>query len=170
MTALPSQEDLLALLRFEPETGKLFWRERGIASVDRRIAGQEALTKCCPRGYRGGKLLYRSVLAHRVIFKMMTGEEPLEIDHIDGNPSNNRWSNLRAADRHENGRNRSRSRNNRSGVTGVSPCGDRWYASIKVNGRSLNLGTFDRLADAASVRKAAEARYGFHRNHGRAAA
>ena len=79
----------------------------------------------------------------------MTGKHPEhEIDHAGGDPSNNRWVNLREATRGQNSQNRSRHRNNTSGYPGVTLCRSpalrtpRWEASVSVNGKRLNLGCF----------------------------
>ena len=118
--ALPTQAELKKLLRYEPGTGRLFWKARskgmfGVSDSSRsaehacnqwnsRFADKEALTKVNV-GYRCGRLGYQYVLAHRVIWKLMTGEEPKEIDHIDGNRSNNKWQNLRSVTASDNRRN-----------------------------------------------------------------
>ncbi len=60
-------------------------------------------------------------LVHRVIWKMLNGEisSDLEIDHVDGNPFNNKISNLRLVDASTNQRNRSKNANNITGEHGV---------------------------------------------------
>jgi hypothetical protein len=66
-------------------------------------------------------------------------------------------------------RNRKLNANNRSGVSGVcwAEGTQKWQAQIKVDGRMIYLGQFDELADAATARRTAEQKYGFHENHGR---
>jgi hypothetical protein len=56
----------------------------------------------CSRGYRQVAVLGRKHLVHRIIYFMLTAEEPPCVDHIDGNPSNNSENNLRAATKSEN--------------------------------------------------------------------
>jgi hypothetical protein len=60
-------------------------------------------------------------LVHRIIWVLEKGYCPidLEIDHIDGNPFNNRIENLRLATSKQNQRNRSKNINNKTGVHGV---------------------------------------------------
>lgn len=66
--------------------------------------------------FKGGKLL-----AHRVIWVLVHGsiDPTLDIDHIDGNPFNNRIDNLRLVEKKLNQRNRKKMKNNITGVTGV---------------------------------------------------
>ena len=107
-------------------------------------------------------------MAHRVIWKMVHDEEPEEIDHIDGNPSNNRLDNLRAVDRITNLRNMRRSKANTSGVTGVHFRRGYWIASIHDEGRQVELGYFTNKDEAIRARNIAERDLDYHPNHGRA--
>ena len=177
---LPSQSTLLKLLRYEPRTGTLFWRERprSMFASDRiwrawnaRLAGKEAFAAIAAAGYRIGTLGGRGVYAHRVIIKMVLGIDPDEVDHIDGDQSNNRWDNLRPASRMVNCRNTARRSDNKSGVTGVGWArrDRRWVARIHIDQRNISLGYFTTKVAAIHARKVAEIIYGFHPNHGRAA-
>lgn len=181
---LPDQSVLLKLLRYEPDTGKIYWKSRPIefakasgqvsalhrqSVTNSRIAGKEAFTCVNATGYFSGAILGQACLAHRVIWKMMTGEDAAEIDHINGDRKDNRFCNLRSVTRRENTQNRSRSIRNRSGTVGVrqrSQSG-KWIAQIKVRSKSIYLGEFEDINDAIDARKKAERTYGFHPNHGR---
>ena len=82
----------------------------------------------------------KSYLSHRIIWKWMTGEDPpRQIDHIDRNPHNNRWENLRLAVQMENSV-------NRAGwgkyLKGVKKNGKGFAASITLDGKYYYLGTF----------------------------
>lgn len=92
----------------------------------------------------------------------MTGEDPNEVDHIDGNRSNNKWSNLRNGTRSDNLRNIALKRNNTSGHHGVhfSKQRQQWTVTIGV-------GSFDSKEEAIAARKRAEEMLGYHPNHGR---
>ena len=180
---LPSQEYLTSILRYEPETGRLFWRERmpsmfsegrhtaahTCAKWNSAFAGKEAFTAKHPAGYRHTNILGRTVLAHRIIWKMVTGIEPDQIDHIDGIRSNNQWSNLRDVTVLENRRNAAISSRNSSGANGVRwvARGRKWQAFIGSKYDLFCLGTFDNFDDAVAARKAAERKHQFHENHGR---
>lgn len=112
---LPSPEVLRQLLRYEPDTGKLFWLHRAAdlfpsksaaKSWNARFAGAEALATDNGQGYLAGRINGRPLKAHRVVWAISYGEWPIgEIDHINGNPGDNRIANLRAVGRTENTRN-----------------------------------------------------------------
>lgn len=185
--ALPSPEVLRQLLRYEPETGKLFWLPRGpewfsggshggsdatAKGWNARFANQPAFNSECQSGHLMGALFGVFYFAHRVAYRMAHGDGPHGfIDHIDGDPKNNRISNLRDTTRGENNRNAPRTRANTSGVTGVGwyAPGGVWRAEIRAHGERYYLGAFAEKGDAVAARKAAEVRFGFHPNHGRAA-
>lgn len=181
--ALPTPEVLRQLLRYDPETGRLYWRERGIEwfrggiqadehrcqKWNANFAGKEALTAKSKRGYGQGSVLDVQVFAHRAIWAMLYGRWPnTDLDHINGDRSDNRPANLRMASRSENGRNRGIGSNNRSGAIGVVwvPKWKRWRASIKIGGKNVYLGHFHTKEEAIQARKQAEQREGYHPNHG----
>ncbi len=95
---------------------------------------------------------------HRLIYFMHTNEWPEEVDHIDGNPDNNKIENLRACTHKENLRNTGMYAHNTSGVKGVTWQADRkkWYAYINVDGKMKSLGRHDDFETAAKL--ATEAR------------
>lgn len=173
---------LRELLRYEPDTGKLFWLPRDVRwfNTDRehkrwntRYAGKEAFTALHGDGYLRGYVLGQQHFKHRVVWAIETGAWPeQDVDHEDHDRSNNVRSNLSEATRAQNARNRSRASNNKSGVTGVSWYARtaKWSAQIRVaDGKQLHLGYFNDLRDAVAARKTAEREHGYHPNHGAAA-
>lgn len=165
-------EDLRKIIDHDPETGALVWKSRplGPASWNTRYAGTSAMAATSGhQGYRAGFINRTKYYAHRVMWALHYGEWPKTgIDHIDGDRSNNRVSNLRLADCVENGRNASRSTRNTSGRTGVFKVSNtRWTARIGVAGRYIVLGSFCSFAAACEAREKAERSHGFHKNHGR---
>jgi hypothetical protein len=84
----------------------------------------------------------RQYLAHRLAFFYMTGEwPPHQIDHIDRDPANNRWPNLRPATQGQNNVNKVAKRTCDL-PRGVTPNGSGYAARIKKNRVSYHLGTF----------------------------
>lgn len=172
---LPDQSTLNRLLSYDRETGILTWRDRDaefakqrnvslkyIASWNASHAGKRAHTEL-PRGYVGVSILGIHYMAHRVIWKMVYGVEPDHIDHINGDKGDNRLLNLRDVDASENQRNRKMNSNNSTGYVGVQWCRThkKYVARIGVSGKTRTLGRFSQLADAISVRKAAEKELNF---------
>jgi hypothetical protein len=164
---------LRQILRYDPDTGKLFWRHRSsgfflahgtCASWNSKFAGREAFTYTTRHGYKQGAVFNRLYLAHRVIWAIQTGEWPTgEIDHADCNGCNNSWANLRKATRCENISNTRRRADNTSGVKGVNwdAARGKWKARINTERREVSLGRFDSLeAAAAAVREARRAVHG----------
>jgi hypothetical protein len=101
----------------------------------------------------------------------MAGDWPDEqIDHLSHARDDNSWANLREASHQENQRNRSKSCNNTSGITGVvwNKAARKWQARIKLEGEFIYLGTHKDFNAAVLTRKVAEFAYGFHPNHGKA--
>lgn len=135
--ALPSREYLSATFDYDTASGCLRWRVREDvpAKWNGRFAGTVAGSKV------GGRVVViihgRHLKAHRIIWKMVHGDEPNEIDHIDGDPLNNRIGNLRPATREQNMRNvRGRAV---SGVKGVCfhPRSGLWRARVRVGGKEV---------------------------------
>lgn len=166
---------------YDPATGDLRWKirpredfptERGWRIFNSQYGGA-LVTSVHRKGYLRAYAFGRSYLAHRIIAAIMAGSCPphLQVDHINGDVADNRWSNLRLIYGGENQRNMKRAENNTSGVSGVvwDHSRERWQARIQINGKTRYLGRFDNKADAIRARKDAERQFGFHVNHGRAA-
>jgi hypothetical protein len=174
--ALPPIDYLRQRLRHDPGTGKLYWRADAPLvrkNWNTRFGGREAFTAIRNTGYRHGRIDDVCYQAHRVIWALHYGADPVgHLDHIDHDKLNNRIENLRIVNHQENHRNTSRRRNNTSGHMGVSwfAAGNKWSAYIMVDRKKKHLGYFDRLDDAVAARRAAEATFGFHENHGIAGA
>lgn len=133
---------------YNPSNGEFTWR---IATSNKR-PGEIAGNLNRSDGYWRVKYRERAHQQHRVIWLMMTGAWPPElIDHIDGNPLNNRWTNLRCASIAINMQNLTRvHRTSTSGLLGViqSRSRKRWCATINFGGKAHHLGTFDSPQEA----------------------
>jgi len=180
---LPTPTELRQLLRYEPETGKLFWRRRGpeyfasskqasseqlAALWNKKFAGKEAMTAIKSTGYHHGSVRGKMVLAHRAAFAIYHGMWPDQIDHINGERRDNRIENLRSVTASENHKNRAKTRgkNDRIGVYFVEKLG-KWSAQVCSQGKKRTLGVFETEEEAIDARQRAEVRFGFHENHGR---
>ncbi len=178
---LPSFERLHEMLSYDVETGMLTWKERDVSSFEgaempahimakswkSRFAGKQA------GGFGGG---YHRVmidgkhqLSHRVIWKMVKGEDPIFVDHIDGNRLNNRIENLRNVTHAVNMKNKSLYRNNKSGVPGVEyhKRDKVWAVKVGVNGKQVHLGSFKSFEEALAGRICANVLLEYDANHGR---
>jgi hypothetical protein len=152
---LPSTDYLRQRLRYDPNTGKLFWLTLGAMPTQMRATYVEAFTSRGGAGYLQGKIDGRSFIAHRVIWALHYGEWPVgRVIHANGITTDNRIENLRLADV----RDVQRRGKNTSGVVGVSfdKIKGRWRAQIQARGSIHRLGSFPTLKEAANARKAAE--------------
>lgn len=158
-------------LHYDPETGKLFWKDhKGMPNSWRaRWAGKEAFTAIANGYYIGavGAVFLRS---HRVAWAIYYGKWPeQDLDHINGVRTDNRINNLREASNQENRQNASMQKNNTSGVNGVYWCkrDNKWRAHVKVDRKIKHLGYFNTIEEAAKARQEANERYGFTERHGK---
>lgn len=173
---LPCPTKLRLLVRYDPESGKLFWLPRGawaskarknnqtpqcsVRRFNARYAGREAFASLGQHGYLRGPLGGVYLTAHRVAWCVFYGAWPDKlIDHINGVRSDNRICNLRLATACENSRNRVRAPLN--GYYGVVKMtyANRWMARIRHEGREIYLGCFSSQLDAIRARVSAEEKY-----------
>lgn len=184
---LPPVDLLRKLLRYEPETGKLFWRERTpdmfseakysamrvCSSWNQKNAKKEAFTATCRKTgirYKSGAIFGQNYFAHRICWKLFFGNDPVGfIDHINGIAEDNRIKNLRDVTHSENCKNQKLRKINKSGVCGVSwnKGGKSGFWVATISGK--HLGSFSKFEDAVSCRKKAELMLSYHKNHGRIA-
>lgn len=144
------------LFTYDPETGNLVWKElpRSMFKSDRacnarnvRFTGKVAGCEHSNEKGRHAILVNdggKRVGAHRVIWEMHNGAIPagMVIDHINGDPWDNRLPNLRLATIAENSRNGRMRKNNTSGFKGVIWSLGKWRAQIKMNRKLISLGGY----------------------------
>lgn len=167
-------------LSYNPETGAFVWLKRPrehfknlqvFMAWNTKYPGTVAGTtrKCPIRGdYRYVKIENVSYPLHRVAFFMVTGQQPETIDHINGNPMDNRFENLRSTSRYGNSTNKKISKKNTTGVVGVTwnKNANKYQAQIFVSGKNIHLGLFESLDAAKIARIKAQEEHSFHANHG----
>ena len=161
---LPPVEFLQECFRYDPETGALYWRHRPdhhfstalrATQWNSRHSGSPALRTFAVRSDGShktlrGEFIYGGrrfrVSAHRVIFKLMTGEEPEMVDHKNCDSLDNRWANLRAATAVTN------RQNNRGRKTVLPKCVSfekgRFRAIGGVGAKNISLGSYGSPAEA----------------------
>lgn len=153
------------LLRYDPETGLLYWR---ISLSNKGPAG--SLAGCItPSGYIRIGINNKEYMAHRLVWLIHYGEFPkAELDHINHLGLDNRIENLRNVSHKENGKNQKKRQNNKSGVMGVSwdKRAGKWAANIYDKKKHIYLGIYADWFDAVCARKSAQVKYNFHPNHG----
>lgn len=160
MTKVPASF-LSECFTYSPESGLLFWKHRPISHFPTKqgwhyfdvmfagkVAGAQHSRNGRPKAiaisiHYGGKQI--QLLAHQVIYAIMGVciPEGLEVDHQDGNPFNNRWDNLRLATPSQNGANRRRNVEKKSGLPkGVYKKGGRFEAAMRSAGKYIYCGSF----------------------------
>lgn len=145
-----TQERLKQMATYHPETGLL------ICAMNRRGSKNkigDILGSINKTGHIEVQLDSRKYLVHRLAVLYMTGKMPDGvIDHINRNPADNRWVNLRVVTQFENGHNQNRlPERNSTGYVGVHRWQGKYRAKIVVRQRQIHLGTFDDPALAASA-------------------
>lgn len=155
-------------LDYDPDTGKLWWKVRDAkwfstpgraTGWNKQFAGKEAFT-AQTGGYFVGRIFDTAYKAHRVIWLMQTGDWPDEIDHVDQDRGNNRWSNLRSTTHQKNCENWPNHPANAVGCSGVTF--HKGTGKWRVRLRDRHIGVFDTVPEAIAARKAAELEEGYN--------
>lgn len=169
--------DLSEVMEYDKSTGLLKWKYRDpkwfpnihqCNAWNGRNCGVEAL-KSYSGGYKAGSVFGLPCLAHRAAWALYYGEWPSgDIDHINGDRSDNRIDNLRVVTRVQNNRNAELRHDNTTGHPGLVRSGRKWKVYMNMPGhRWKYLGTFPNIECAIEYRKCVQERMGFHENHGR---
>jgi hypothetical protein len=148
-----TQVQLRKQLRYDPRTGWFTWRTQPNGRVPE---GRRAGT-IKTRGNREIKIDGKLYQSGRLAFFYMDGRWPKnDVDHRNGNPADDRWTNLRKATRSQNAANQRQWGKKISGLPkGVYQQGRRYYARIKVDQTVIHLGGFDEVAEAQDAYAAA---------------
>jgi len=149
-----SAEEIRSAFRYDPETGIVYRKMKGgvekRASFFAKLQGRNRVT------YKSTKMY-----AYRVAWAIHFGVWPTrEIDHINGDSSDDRIVNLRDVDRSTNQENLRRAKaTNAIGVLGVSKSGNRFFATVHAHGNSKYLGSFMNAEDAHNAYIEAKRKY-----------
>ena len=138
------------LLRYNVASGVL---RRRVQTSNAR-AGDVAGCVKNSHGYRTIRINGRRYMASRVIWRLMTGSWPpkgMQIDHIDGDKTNDAWSNLRLATPSQNNCNKGKRSDSTTGYKGVYFNCEKggFLAQLRVGGKRDVLGPFDTAQEAA---------------------
>jgi hypothetical protein len=159
------QKTLKNLLLYNEDTGEFKWKKNhGRVKKNSPAGGVNS------NGYILIMMYGKNYRAHRLAWLFVNGQLPEDqIDHINGEPTDNRISNLRAVSNIENCKNQKKPKNNTSGVVGVSwhKIDKKWMAHIAVKCKKITLKRSEDKFEAICARKSAEIKYGYHPNHGR---
>ena len=138
------------LYRYIPETGQFVRKNPRSKKLKRDASVGKG------DGYSRVRIAGRMISAHRIAWLVSYGRWPKnEIDHINGNPADNRLSNLREANRSQNMQNRKAQR--KDAPVGVYKRKSGNYAvTIKIDGMQCHVGTYQTLQEALAARKEAK--------------
>lgn len=161
-----TQEYLKSILNYNPETGKWVWLHQSGAATYGKEAG------CLnPKGYLVIRINRHGYESQYLAYLYMEGKFPdknFEIDHIDGNVLNNKYSNYRLVTKAQNQWNSKISVNNKTGIKGLTE-----YNGIYIARISTKFGRFTKrfkLTDKEeAIQWLKEVRNSFHgeyANHG----
>lgn len=174
-----TRDFLLEILTYNPLSGVFTWNCRNVgnhfknkravgvfnALYSGSVAGSEVSSNKSATSYIAIKINGKSHKAHRLAFIYMTGDAPEEVDHIDHNGMNNKWTNLRPSDRKDNSKNIPKQKSNKTGVIGVNwhKAAKKWQArAVDKDGKRIDLGRFDNFEDAVEARKRHEISFGYY--------
>lgn len=146
-----SQESLMEVLDYSPDTGVFNWINGNLRNVKPGdIAGYKN-----SRGYIKIRVWSRLFFAHRLAWIYVYGEDidGHEIDHINGDKSDNRICNLRISSHQQNMFNMKKKSTNKSGVKGVhfdKRC-NKWRAQTSINKKRVHIGLFNTIESAENA-------------------
>ena len=164
-----TQGYLKSVFEYSEHTGILLWKKEKLKGSRKSfIAGY--IDSSVSSGYR--KICFNGSTygAHRIIWIMVYGSAPQgEIDHVDGDRSNNAIKNLRDVSKSSNQKNAKLRSNNSTGIMGVHKLkiGGSYQVTIAKSGKRSYIGTYRDFFEACCVRKSLELKHGYHANHGR---
>lgn len=152
---------------YEYKNGNLYYKKIIYGNTRRKIGDLAGYVT--NEGYVSVKVNRKSYLVHRLIYLMHYGSMPQQIDHIDGNPSNNDIKNLREVTGSQNCMNKRISQKNTSGYKNICFVKkiNKWRVQIKSKGKTLSFGCFEDIELADLVAQEVRNKYfGSYAKHG----
>lgn len=156
MKPIPTQDQVRELFFYDAQTGHLIRKK---CSYNPKCENEHLIGKVCSclsHGYLVVSIRKKLYPVHRIIWLYVKGTWPKhDIDHINGNRSDNRIENLRHATREQNQQKRTvRNRNNTSGHPGVywDTSKNKWCVEIKVRRKKICLGNYSSKEEAIRAR------------------
>jgi len=157
---LPYYEKALERLRYNKDTGVFTWikapkhyMKDGCVAGSKRKDGYVSISISI-----NGAI--KSILTHRLVWYLYNKNLPHIIDHIDGNPNNNRIDNLRNCNQSKNVFNSKSRFNSKAPYTGVRIIKTKkcinYVSRINKDGIQYHIGTYSNLGDAIKARKEME--------------
>lgn len=166
------------LFSYDEETGFLYWKERQVTSSGDKVfnsmyagkrVGTAKIGDKSKTAYFTTRIRGKYYAVHRIIFAMIHGYMPEQVDHIDHDGLNNQKDNLRPSNNKDNAKNLPMQKSNKSGHIGVNwhKAAKKWQArAVDLNGKRIDLGRYDNIEDAIRVRKQYEIEFGYYEHRG----
>lgn len=142
-----SLEEILWFFTYDKDNARLVWRNHYNKSARTMLIGREAGTKH-KHGYKVVRINNRDYFIHRLIYAIEHGVMPEFIDHINGERSDNRIENLRAATKRLNGQNLPRHRVGMLVGASFDKSRGMWSSNIWYNGKKKFLGRYNTEEEA----------------------
>lgn len=142
--------EILSYFHYDPVTGHLRWAKPKPKS---KVRAGHVVSYIGADGYLTVTFHKKRYKAHRICWLLASGDWPDgDIDHINGDRTDNRLDNLRVCSRQNNLRNMKKQPNKSSVYKGVSKRKDNQYeAYYSLNNKKVSLGLFTQEREAALV-------------------
>jgi hypothetical protein len=161
---ITTKEHLKRYVSYSPDSGLFYWTN----AISNHVKNGDIAGSITKSGYVIINIRYKRYYAHILAHIYMTGTLPKKfIDHKNRIRSDNRWSNLREADRHQNQANLVSGVKKTSKFKGVYWCkkGNCFYASMRFKGEKvLNKAFLDEIEAAKAYDEFAEKIHGEYAN------
>lgn len=136
---------------WEYRDGGLYWRIKAGRGISAKQPGDKVSPAPDPHGYHFVTWRRKHYAVHRVVFFLVHGWLPDCVDHIDGDPQNNRAENLRPATRLQNQFNRRPNARSKTGVKNVAPHQGKWQVRFSINRKTHHYGCYATIEEATTV-------------------